>query len=223
MARSDYLRARPSGLEERQGNDPAGRFPAPDLEGQRGARGRELGGNVREGDPLAERRGKAAARRLGHRFPVGTDRRPVARDRSGLGDLDPDEPALRAFGPFLRKDRTSDEGVVEIDEPLLAGFERGVVAVELLAREEVSLLEAEGVAAAETARNDAGREQPLGESVRLARRDKHLVAELSRVAGPAHEEPLRKGVRHLETDATRARTCALLLREEPYVVERETG
>src|SRR5271157_579164 len=98
MARSDYLRARPSGLEERQGNDPAGRFPAPDLEGQRGARGRELGGNVREGDPLAERRGKAAARRLGHRFPVGTDRRPVARDRSGLGDLDPDEPALRAFG-----------------------------------------------------------------------------------------------------------------------------
>src|SRR5271157_1875162 len=145
MGRNEYLRARSSRLEERQRYDPAGDLSAVDVEGQRGSGGRELRGEVGEGDPLSQRGRETPARRLGHRLTCGPDRRTVARDRARFVHLDPDEPTLRSLGPLLLERWAPDEHVVEVDEPVLAGLEGGMVPMELLSGEEVALLEAQGV------------------------------------------------------------------------------
>src|SRR5208282_5132519 len=146
MGWSEYLRARPRGLEEGERDDPAGRFATANLEGQRRPRGREVERQIREGDPLSQGGRMASAGRFGHGLPVRANRGAVARDRASFRDLDPDQPTLETLRAFLFERGAPDEHVVEVHEPVLGGLERRVVPVELLSREKVPLLETKGVA-----------------------------------------------------------------------------
>ena len=95
--------------------------------------------------------------------------------------------------------------------------------MEILAREEEALLESEGVARPEAARNGAGADEALGERVGALAADQELVAELPRVAGSADEDPRIEVRRDREPDPPGPVVRGSVRRVAPRVVELELG
>src|SRR5256884_6549836 len=160
-----------------------------DIEWGPDRRGRFVDG--RECDPDSKRGRHRPARHMSGLVAAEQDGMAVPRDPP-IVHADPDDPPIIVPSPLPLERLASEERAIPFHEPGGIHFERRLVAIEILTGEEVSFLEAQGVASPEADRADAevlaGPEESLPPREASARRRTELEPRPAGGPGPRREE-----------------------------------
>src|SRR5436190_23636448 len=152
-------------------------------------RGRLVDGRERDSD--SEGGGHRPTRHLPGLLPAGPDGMTVTRDPSPV-HANPDEPPIIVSRPRPLERLAPEERATPFDEPGGVHLERCLMAIEILTGQEVSFLEAQGVASPEADRADAevlpGSEECLRHREAFARGREELERRLAGVPGPRGED-----------------------------------
>ncbi len=114
----------------------------------------------------------------------------VPRDGPFLIHPQSDQPNARTVLPLLFERFPPYKRMVETHESLLARFDRRMVSVEILSRQEVPFLQPKGVSRSQSARKSARFHEGIEQRGRAGSLNKELESELTRVAGSTDPNPV---------------------------------
>src|SRR5205823_9673097 len=144
-----------------------------------------------EGDPHAKRRGHRPARHASHLGPFHEDGKSVPWNPAVL-HADSNEPSIIVTCPLPLERLPPDEIAVPLHDPGTVHLERGLMSVEILTREEVSLLQPQRVPRPKAdwpkAEVGSGLQEALPHLGALRRRREELESRLSGISGPGRQE-----------------------------------